>query len=160
MNKQFFIIVFLLTTFSIKAQNEEKTIIADFTGKLSNDELIFTKQQFNWHSEKILIINYTQPRSSCHFSNHTHPKNSSWWKKFYSKIDLQDCLNTFACSQKHNKKHLYFDETNFLLNHFFIRKASCFAVLVINENGDYLQYNGHYYEDEVSNYIEYLKSIL
>lgn len=49
------------------------------------------------------------------------------------------------------------DKDNFLLNNFLKEKKTCFGVMVLNEKGVYLQYNGHYSEKQVSSFIEKLK---
>lgn len=156
-------ILLIVCSLSYGQNNLENTDLKyDFAGKLSPDELKFTKLQFDWDSEDILIVNYTQLRTDCHFDNHTHKINSGkWWRKFYSETDISNSLVVFLCSEKHEGiKGLYVDRTNFFLKHFFSRKKSCFAVLIINKNGDYLQFNGHYSEEQVSNYTQYLKSLL
>ncbi len=162
LTKIFLTIITIVLFQNVNAQDENKLIKTDFKGKINNEELKFIKQQFDWNEEKILIINYTQLRSDCHFDNHKHLKEGGkWWKKFYSKIELNNCLNKFACSEKHKGiSDLYIDRTNYFLKNYFSHKKSCFAVLVINKNGDYMQYNGHYSEEQVSHYIKTLKSPL
>lgn len=48
------------------------------------------------------------------------------------------------------------DKNDFLLKNFFDRKKSCFGVLVINQDGDYIQYNGHS-ERQVAKFTENLR---
>lgn len=162
MKNQFLTLPLLLSAFNIVAQNKDKPITYDFTGKLNEGEMKFMNDYYNWDSKEILIINFTQPRSDCHFDNHTHKTgNTKWWKDYYKKINIKNCSNIFVCPEKHKRdKTLYYDKANFLYDNFFNRKESCFGVLVLNKNGDYLQYNGHYSERQVSKFIENLKSIL
>jgi hypothetical protein len=162
MKKQLFIILCCLFTFYSFGQNDKKPINYDFTGKLNEVQMKFMMDYYNWNSKEILIINFIQPRSDCHFDNHTHNlENTKWWKDYYKKIDIKDCSNIFVCAEKHKRdKTLYYDKANFLYDNFFNRKESCYGVLVLNKNGDYLQFNGHYSEKQVSKYIENLKSIL
>lgn len=144
--------------------NNEKPILYDFIGKIDSEQLLFIKDSYNWNTEKILIINYSQPISSCHFNNNQITTESEkWWKDFYSVINTEDCLNikVLANGERIKRKldniHYFDDKNEFLLDSFFARKKSCFGVLVINEQGDYIQYNGHYSERQVAKFIENLR---
>jgi hypothetical protein len=144
-------------------ETKEKTITYDYAGKVDNNQLRFIKTNYNWNTEKVLIINYKQPLSICHFDNHKISKGNKWWKKFYSKIDTENCANihVLANGEIKNKnidnKNIFDDKNDFLLSNFFNRKTSCFGVLVVDNEGYYIQYNGHYSERQVSKYIENLK---
>jgi hypothetical protein len=111
-----------------------------------------------------LIINYSQPINSCHFDNNKiTSEGKKWWRDFYSKINTDDCLNINVLANGERVKRRidnlnYFDDKyDFLLKNFFKRKSSCFGVLVLNDEGYYIQFNGHYSERQVSKYIENLK---
>ncbi|WP_191859264.1 hypothetical protein [Hanstruepera ponticola] len=162
MKKLFFLFLCFHFTYSCFTQNDKQTIEYDFTGKLNEGQMKFMNNYYNWDSKEILIINFSQPRSDCHFDNHIHKTGyTKWWKDFYEKIDIKDCSNIFVCSEKHNRdKTLFYDKANFLYDNFFSRKESCYGVLVLNKNGDYLQFNGHYTEKQVSKFKENLKSII
>lgn len=147
----------------VDSQNE-KFITYDYADKINSEKLEFIKKNYNWNSQKILILNYSQPISSCHFDNNKITSDGKkWWKNFYSKINTDDCLNikVLANGERVNNKldNIYYfdDKDDFLLTNFFGRKKSCFGVLVINNEGYYIQYNGHYSERQVSKYIENLK---
>ncbi|WP_223551665.1 hypothetical protein [Aestuariivivens sp. NBU2969] len=104
---------------------KEKTIYYDFAGKLTAVQLFFIKNSYNWDNEKILIINYRQPISSCHFDNNKITSGGkNWWKDFYSKINTENCLNiNVLANGERVKKKLdniyYFDDKNdfFLLSY-------------------------------------------
>ncbi|WP_055445199.1 hypothetical protein [Lacinutrix himadriensis] len=159
------ITLIVFSFYSIKGMaQEEKPILYDFADKINTEQLNFIKKNYNWNNEKLLIINYSQPISSCHFDNNKITSDSKkWWRDFYSKINTEDCLNIKVLSNGELVKRKldnikYFDDKNdFLLNNFFSRKKSCFGVLVLNEQGDYIQYNGHYSERQVAKFIENLK---
>jgi len=143
---------------------EDKAILYDFTGTLSKERVEFLKNNYDWVSGNILIINFLQLRSDCHFDNHKHSNEGKrFWKEFYSKINTDNCSIISVCAGGHkNNQSIYkrnydVDKNGFLLNNYFKRKKSCFGVMVINEKGDYLQYNGHYYKKQVSKYIENLR---
>ena len=142
----------------------EKPIYYDFADKMDSEKLLFIKNNYNWNNEKILIINYKQPISSCHFDNNKiTSEGKTWWKNFYSKVDTENCLNIQVLAngervkKKLDKIYYFDDENEFLLTNFFDRKKSCFGVLVINDQGDYIQYNGHYSERQVDKFIKNLK---
>lgn len=139
-------------------------IYYDYLDTMTSEELIFIKGHYNWNGTGLLIINYRQPRSYCHFDNNLKPSSKKWWKDYYKKVNTEGCFNIHVTAEgEHSEIKLdnviYFDDTNdFLLEHFFNRKHSCFAVMVINPSGDYVQYNGHYHEEEVNRYIELLRA--
>ncbi len=143
----------------------EKPITYDYADKIDSEKLNFIKTNYVWNNEKILILNYRQPINSCHFDNNKITSESKkWQKEFYSKINTDDCLNIEVLANGERVKEKldnikYFDDKNdFLLTNFFGRKKSCFGVLVINNEGYYIQYNGHYSEKQVAKYIENLKN--
>lgn len=143
---------------------KEKPIIYDYADKISNEQLTFIKKTYNWGDEKILIINYSQPINYCHFDNNKiTSKSKKWWNEFYSKINTEACLNIEILAngervqQKLDNINYFDDKNDFFFTNFFIRKKSCFGVIVINNQGFYIQYNGHYSEKQVAKYIENLK---
>ncbi|PCI02538.1 MAG: hypothetical protein COB81_05115 [Flavobacteriaceae bacterium] len=143
---------------------KEKAITYDYADKIDSVQLNFIKKSYKWNNEKILILNYCQPLYSCHFNNNEiTSKSIKWWKNFYSKINTEDCLNIRVLANGERVKNKldninYFDDKNdFLLKIFFSRKKSCFGVLVLNREGYYIQYNGHYSEKQVAKYIANLK---
>ena len=142
----------------------ESSITYDYADRINSEKLNFIKKTYNWKNEKILILNYSQPIISCHFDNNKiTSEGKNWWKNFYSKINTEDCLNIKVLANGERVKNKldninYFDDKNdFLLTNFFERKQSCFGVLVMNKEGYYIQYNGHYSERQVTKYIENLK---
>lgn len=143
---------------------KEKPITYDYANKINSAKLNFIKKNYHWTHEKILIINYSQPISSCHFDNNTiTSEGKKWLRNFYSKINTDNCLNINVLANGENVKSKldnvnYFDDKyDFLLTNFFDRKKSCFGVLVLDDQGYYIQFNGHYSERQVSKYIENLK---
>ena len=144
---------------------QAQPVSADFAGKIDSQILDQIRDFYHWKEEEILIINFKQPLSSCHFNNNKITTGGKkWWKNFYSKINTENALNiqVLANGERVRRKLddiKYFDDKNDLLyNHFFRRKSSCFGVMVINEEGEYYQYNGHYSERQVSAFIENLKN--
>lgn len=142
----------------------EKPIIYDYADKIGSEKLNFIKKTYNWNNQQILILNYSQPINICHFDNNKITTGTEkWWKDFYSKINTENCLNIKVLANGERVKNKldnynYFDDkNNFLFINFFGRKKSCYGVLVINNEGDYIQYNGHYSEKQVAKYIATLK---
>src|SRR5690554_5052144 len=169
MKKNIFIAILSLTIIScstskkVKTENE-KPITYSFADKISSAQLNFIRTNYNWDNEKILIINYKQPISSCHFDNNRITSDGKeWWENFYSKINTENCrnINVLANGERVKSKldnvNYYDDKNDFLLINFFDREQSCFGVLVMNDEGYYIQFNGHYSERQVAKYIENLK---
>lgn len=161
-----FAILFIVSCASTKTKNEQKNkvITYHFKGEMNAEQLNLINNFYHWQNEEILIINYNQPITSCHFNNHIISHTGKrWWKRFYSKINTENCLtiNVYANKKKMkgnlNFENYYDDKKGFLLKNFFNRHQSCFAVLVVNKKGNYYQFNGHYSEEQVAKYIELLK---
>ena len=132
-------------------------------GNLTEIQLNFIKENYNWNSEDIIIVNFRQPRANCFYDNYKDLNNSvSWWNSFYSIINLKNTLNIFVYSNKKaalnviDSKTHFEDKNNFFLNTFFYDGRECYGLLVINKLGYYKQINGEYSENEVTNFIELL----
>ena len=158
-------ITYCSSTSTTTTLGNNKPIYYDFADKLSAEQLQFLQSTYNWDTEKILIINYNQPISSCHFDNNKiTSQGKRFWQDFYAKINTENCLNIQVLANGERVKNkldniTYFDDADdFLLDNFFNRKKSCFGVLVINQTGNYVQFNGHYSEKQVATFIEELKS--
>ena len=160
-----FIIITFYNCSTTKTTNSLHTeIVYDYSGKVDNEQLIYIQKKYKWETNGILIINFNQPLSSCHFNNNRINKTTEkFWQNFYSKINTDNCSNVFVLSnvekvkKKIDYKKYFDDKDDFLLQNFFNRKKTCFGVLVINLNGYYMQYNGHYSKRQVTKFIESLK---
>lgn len=142
----------------------KNTIYYDFAAKLNPEQLLFIKSNYNWNNKKVLIIKYRQPISYCHFDNNKITIGVEKWRKnVYSHKYADNCLiiEVLANGERVKKKldnvNFFDDKNDFLLNSFFNRRKSCFGVLVVNNTGDYIQYNGHYSEKQVAKFVEILK---
>ncbi|PCI02537.1 MAG: hypothetical protein COB81_05110 [Flavobacteriaceae bacterium] len=147
--------------------HKEKPLIYDYADKINDEQLKFIKESYNWNNEKILIISYIQPIaiSTCNINYKTIPDSGKKWREdFYSKINTEDCLKIEVLANGEKVKNIldniiYFDDKNdFLYDNFFNRKKSCFGIMVVNNDGFYIQYNGHYSERQVAKFIENLKT--
>ncbi len=155
------IIVLFIISLGIMSFKNNKEKISN--GKLTEIKLNFVKENYNWNSEDIIIVNFRQPRTNCSYDNYENLINSvSWWNSFYSIINLKNTLNIFVYSNKKaaknvidSKKH-FEDKNNFFLNTFFSNERDCYGLLVVNRLGYYEQINGEYSENDVSNSIESL----
>lgn len=141
-----------------------KSDIKTIEGKLTEAQLSFVIKNYNWTSEKILIVNFRQPKSSCHYDNYKNlEKSSKWWAEFYSKMDLQNLRNIFVYSDNlrakkiiDSKKH-YADINNFFLKQFFSQDKTCYGILVINKNGKYQKKVGEYMQKDIEELIKELE---
>ena len=135
----------------------------DFLGRLEKEEIRFLKNNYKWADGEVLVINFKQPGSECHYDNSNVSRASrKWWKRFYLKVNRDNYSNIQVISDSHRvEKHIdneffFGDKDKFLLENFFNRRKSCLGVLVINEAGEYLQYNGEYSEKQVAKFIDVL----
>ena len=141
-----------------------KNVVYDFKGKVDVEVLTFLAKNYNWNTQEILIVNYSQPIKDCHFDNNQLTKQSiKFFDDFYAKINTENSLivKVFSNGERIRRKLdnvKYFDDKeDFLYINFFSKKRSCFGVLVIHKNGNYYQYNGHYTEKQVAKFSYNLK---
>jgi hypothetical protein len=158
MKKIIVLFIISLGMMSFKYNKEKNS-----NGKLTEIQLNFVKENYNWNTEDIIIVNFRQPRTNCSYDNYINLNNSvSWWNSFYSKINLKNTLNIFVYSNKKaalnviDSKTHFEDKNNFFLNIFFSDVRECYGLLVINKLGYYKKINGEYSENEVTNFIESL----
>jgi hypothetical protein len=134
--------------------------------KLTETELKFVTENYNWNSKEFIIVNFRMPKSNCHYNNYANLKKSTeWWTKYYSKINLDNVHNIFVYSDNKkakkiidSKKH-FADSNSFFLNKFFNQDKTCYGILVIKKNGEFQKKSGEYTEENVIELINNLKSI-
>jgi hypothetical protein len=131
--------------------------------KLSETQLQFIMENYHWNSEDLIIVNFRQPQSSCHYDNYQNLKQSSeWWTEYYSKMELNNVRNIFVYSDSNrateiiDSKNHFSDINNFFLENFFARDRSCFGILVINRDGDFQKKIGEYTQEDI---IELVKNL-
>ena len=144
------------------AHTTNTTATYDFKDYMTQEQVSFLKDAYPWDKQNLLIINYRQPINYCHFDNHKITNQSKkWWANFYSKIATENCttIHVYA-SGKLVKSQLdglaYFDDrVDFLFKNFFTRLQSCFGLMVVREDGHYIQFNGHYSENQINKFVDY-----
>jgi hypothetical protein len=156
--------IFILLILTIGFLNFNKPYIKGSNENLTETELKFVKDNYNWKSEEFIVINFRQPRSSCHFNNYTNwKKTSKWWNEFYSGIKLDNVRNIFVYSDRNKAKKIidsknhFADKDNYFLNNFFLKEKACFGILVINNIGEYQKKSGEYSQKNVEELINNLK---
>ena len=154
------LVLVMLLTLNLKAQTFNQ-----ISGKIDEEQLKFLKENYNWNDENIVVINFLQPISNCHYDAYENLSNpSKWWTNFYSKIDLTNVANRFVYSDANAARRIidskiYFgDVKNFILNNFFSKEPQCHGVLVINNFGFYEMLSREYSEKEVTFFIKILKN--
>ncbi|MEP2238054.1 MAG: hypothetical protein ABJI22_06810 [Maribacter sp.] len=132
--------------------------------KLTEVELNFIKENYNWKAEGLLIVNFRQPKSSCHYDNYKNLKNSlKWWSEFYSKMDIENIRNIYVYSEGLKAKKIldsenHFPDTNdFFLNLAFSKDKTCYGVLVVNEKGEFRTKVGEYMNKDIEEFISRLE---
>jgi len=137
-----------------------------YNGKINQNQLSFIKNNYPWKTGEILVINYRQPRNSCHYDNYKNlsPKTSSkYWNDFYSKMEFKNISNiwVYADSKRANKvldnTRNFEDKYYFFSVNFFSKDKTCHGILAINDQGDYIQKNGEYTQEEVAGYLKKLE---
>ena len=131
--------------------------------KLSETQLQFIIENYHWNSEDLIIVNFKQPRSSCHYDNYKNLKQSSeWWTEYYSKMELVNVRNIFVYSESKKATEIidsqnhFSDISNFFLDNFFNKEQSCYGILVINKKGEFQKKNGEYTQEDIVKYINIL----
>lgn len=141
--------------FSFKRTDNQNT-----PGKLTETQLHFVIENYHWTSEQLLIVNFRQPKSNCHYDNYVDLKNSAkWWCEFYSKIDLQNIRNIFVYADYSKAKNIidshnhYADASDFFMNQIFSLDKTCYGVLVLNKSGHYRRKAGEYIQKDIEKLI-------
>ena len=130
------------------------------SGKLTEPQLHFVIENYQWTSEKLLIVNFRQPKSRCHYDHYADLKNSAkWWREFYADIDLQNVRNIFVYADHSKAKNSidmhthYADASDFFLNQIFSLDKTCYGVLVLNKSGHYRKKAGEYNQKDIEKLI-------
>ena len=157
MPKLYLSIIFL---FNVLGSNAQSTY---HSGKINDANLKFIKENYNWGIEPVVIINFLQPKSNCHYDAYTNFKASnSWWTEFYSEINLEGVAIRYVYSDKNAAKkiiddifHLA-DNDNFFLKAFFSNEKFCHGVIVINQSGEFEQKSSEYTAEDITNFLKIL----
>ena len=156
--KQTFIIIALLSSVIVHSQ----TSIPKFV-KLTQKEINFLEETYDWKSDKLLILNIIMPRKRCNYDNYKNlSKAKLWWTKFYEKVDLTKAENRFIYSEATNTKSIvdnkmyFLDRNNYIFNEFFSNDEVCFGVVVIDKTGNFKYKAGEYSEVEINDFINKL----
>ena len=154
--------IILIIYFFITNINAQST---HHSGKVTETQLKFFKENYNWNSENILIINFLQPKYNCHYDAYTNLTVSiSWWDKFYNDLDLKNIANRYVYSDNKKVKEIvnlkthFADKDEFILKNFFSNEPFCYGVLIINQMGNYEQKSSEYLVEEVNYYIDKLSN--
>jgi hypothetical protein len=152
----------LLLTLTISLLNFQKAE-SQTVEKLSEKQLEIISEAYQWNSEDIIIVNFRQPQSSCHYDNYQDLKKSSeWFTEYYSNIELVNVRNIFVYSDSNkateiiDSKTHFPDTNNFFLENFFAKKKTCYGILVINKNGEFQKKSGEYTQEEIVELVNML----
>lgn len=133
-------------------------------GNLNQAQLDFVKENFNWTSEDILIVNFKQPRNKCHYDAYENLKASTkWWTNFYSQMDLNNTHNIFVYSDAKKAKNTidsknhFADFENFFLTYFFFKNLTCEGIVVIHKDGAFRKKAGEYIQKDIEQFISELR---
>ena len=168
MNKiTIFLFLFIFSWIKLSAQFDR---LPDniFTGKLPKSKIDFLKKHYDWQKDTKLIINFKTYRRTCHYDQYPikfrKKENGQFFDNFYKKIGLQDVSLIYILLEKRLSKRIigrrsdyYFDKDDFLSNTFKLQERQhCYAITVIDENGNLIGRIGEYSEDDLLEFIEYL----
>lgn len=158
--KKFLVLLILAIGFS----SFNKLTIKESEGQLTESELKFVQENYNWNSEEFMIVNFTQPQSSCEYNNYKDlNKSIQWWTTFYSKMELVNVRTIFIYSDAEKSKGIidlknHFDDVNSMfLNKFFSQHKTCYGLLVINRKGYFHKKAGEYTQEDITDLISLLK---
>jgi hypothetical protein len=151
-------VLFLILFFSFAINAQELP-------KLPKDQMNSIKYEYNWKTEKFLIINYRFLAKDCSYDNYGELKKTyDWFNEFiYSKLDSTLFRSVFVYADKLAAKEILDDQQNYadighyFLKNFFNQKNNCYGILVINKIGSYKVILGDYSKKDVENMLEALK---
>jgi hypothetical protein len=137
-------------------------------GVLDSEQIQFLKQNYNWKSEKNLIINFKESESNC--KSAVYILGTDGFKKeqkiqtaFYSKINLDNYLNIFIYSEIKgierfiDNKTYFNDINNELLNSIFHNKTVCYGKVILNQNGKFVSFSGpHFSKKRLEAYLDFV----
>ena len=159
MKKSLILVIIYFASINLNAQDTHHS------GKVTEAQLKFFKENYNWNSEKILIINFLQPKFNCHYDAYRNIKvPNSWWLNFYKDVDLKNIANRYVYSDFKAVKRIvdsetYFvDKEQFILKYFFSKEPYCCGILMINQTGNFEQKSSEYSNEEVIEYINRLSN--
>lgn len=146
----------------------------DSAGTITEKDLTYLRENFNWNGEDILIINYTLTEASCKipYAKPSEPearfkRARTWWEPFYQNIETYDAKivhveasERFARAFITYSDSYYWDEDGFLLKHFYRNPRGCEAAFVVNRLGQFYQQNEHYTQEQVAFYVAKLKNMV
>ena len=157
--KKIIILSIILNSFLIFSQEDSLLTRNQF----NVSELKFIKEVYEWQKEDVLIINFRQPSSNCHYNNNENIEQSlTWWNDFYKQFDLANKKNIFIYSDKKaaenviNNKNYFSDKNDFFYNKLFKNDNSCYGIIIINKEGKYNIQNGEYTLNQIQNLIDNL----
>ena len=156
--KRLITLFLIVITFSSFINNVPNT----YSGRLTKTQLEFIKDNYPWKDGNFIIINYRQPRKSCHYNNYYKITSTTWFDDFYSKLKMQNISNVFIYADSNRAKKVidskkYFgDKKKFLFKNFFSKDKSCYGLMIINEKGDYQQKNGEYLQSDIITFVNKL----
>ena len=123
--KRTFILITLLSSLLVYSQ----TSIPKFV-KLTQKEIKFLEETYNWKSDKLLILNIVMPRTRCSYNNYKNLNGAKkWWTKFYKKVDLTNAENKFIFSDVENSKSVIDNKTYFLASLIQAKLCRCRAII-------------------------------
>lgn len=146
----------------------------DSAGKITSEQLTYLRDNYDWNTGDILIINYTLPENSCTI---TYPKPvepearfkraRTWWDPFYESIETYDsrtlhleASERYATWFSRYSKQYYWDKDGYVIEKLFRNASGCEAVFVVNRLGQFYQQNEHYTVEQVAFYVAKLKNSL
>ena len=155
--KQTLILLTLLSSLFVYSQASIPKFV-----KLTQKEIKFLEEAYNWKNDKLLILNIVMPRTRCSYNNYKDLSSAKkWWKKFYEKVDLTNAENRFIFSDFENSKSVidnktyFLDANNYILKEFFSKDNVCFGVVIIDKHGNFEYKAGEYSEVEINNLINF-----
>ena len=158
--KKSILLLFLITSL-LSFKNLESGY---FDNRISEADLKFIKEAYNWDSKDFIIIHFRYPKSNCHYNNYKTLDNfSASWETFFTGINLKEVRNVFVYSDKKFAKKIidsinhYEDFNSFLLKNYFSNEKTCHGVLVINNSGEFKKKEGEYSSKELRKFLRKLK---
>lgn len=148
------VIILLLLLFSINTvftQNIKR-------GKTSLNQLEALKNDYNWSSQKYLIIAYRNTKSKCYNYSKDEIKTNEWVLNLMAKTKIENShkiLITFDNRSYANNKEVFIDKNKFIFKQ-FLNTNTCFSLIVIKDSGAYVLKQGEFTDADIHKFVNLL----
>ena len=139
-----------------------------FTGSLPQSKLTFLKKYYKWNEGTRLLVRFTTYKRTCHYNQYPIGRSKSKVEEvtnpLYKDLPIQDISIAHIFLEKKlskqfilNRSDYYQDYEDFFSKTLSLKKRKyCYAVVLIDENGNMAGRIGEYTNADLKEFIIYL----